>query len=217
MKLKVCGMKHNAEAVGSLKPDYLGFIFWEPSARYFEGPLPDLDPSIKKAGVFVDAAIAEVVLRTFEYDLQAIQLHGNESPDYCQELKELLKGENSEIPEIIKAFAIDDGFDFDRLAAYAEVCDYYLFDTRSDLPGGSGKKFNWKLLRDYTAGKPFFLSGGIGPDDIDAIQDFLDQSGAAYCYGIDLNSKFEKEPGLKDIKSLEKFISGTGLSKKEIL
>ena len=217
MKLKVCGMKHNTADVACMRPDYLGFIFWEPSARYFQGVMPELDAAIKKVGVFVNAAPEEIVLRTLEYNLQAIQLHGQESPDYCKALKELLAGDSDELPEIVKAFAIDENFDFEKLVPYKSVCDYFLFDTRSDLPGGSGKKFNWELLSNYNSGKPFFLSGGIGSQDVYAIKEFLNQPGAKYCYGIDVNSKFEKEPGLKDTESLRKFMSGLGLSKKEKL
>ena len=217
MKLKVCGMKYNTADVASLRPDYLGFIFWEPSARYFKGSMPELDPAIKKVGVFVNAAPEEIVMRTFEYNLQLIQLHGQESPDYCRDLKLLLAGENTELPEIVKAFALDENFDFELLTSYEDVCDYFLFDTRSDLPGGSGKKFNWKLLSNYRLGKPFFLSGGIGSQDVESIKEFSNQPGAKYCYGIDVNSKFEKEPGLKDTKSLEEFMSGMGLPKKEKL
>ena len=217
MKLKVCGMKYNAEEVAALKPDYLGFIFWEPSVRYFNGPKPDLDSAINKVGVFVDAAYEEVVLRTFEYELQAIQLHGNESPEYCKKLKNMLEGQNSGMPQIIKAFAIDNHFDFGILTAYEKECDYFLFDTRDELPGGTGKKFNWRILKKYHLEKPYFLSGGISPEDIDSLKEFLQEPEARFCYAIDLNSKFEKEPGLKDEIALKNFILNIEIFKKEAL
>ena len=216
MKLKVCGMKYNAEAVASLEPDYMGFIFWEPSARYFNTSIADdLDPTIKKTGVFVDAPYETVVLSILEHNLAAVQLHGRESAQYCAHLKNLLREEASEFPQIIKAFAIHQDFDFDRLADYESVCDYFLFDTRAELPGGTGKKFNWRLLKNYSYSKPYFLSGGIGPEDVDALKEFLGSEEAALCHVIDVNSRFEVEPGLKDIEKLRNFISEMKIFKKE--
>ena len=216
MKLKVCGMKYNADDVASLQPDYMGFIFWEPSARYFDNVMADdLNPSIKKVGVFVDATYETIVLKTLENSLDAVQLHGQESVEYCGTLKKLFQDENSDLPEIIKAFAIHQDFNFDTLTDYETVCDYFLFDTRAELPGGTGKKFDWKLLKNYKLQKPYFLSGGLAPDDVSSLKEFLKASEATHCHAIDINSRFEIEPGLKDIDKLRNFISDMNIFTKE--
>lgn len=210
MKLKICGMKYNTEEVASLQPDYLGFIFWEPSSRYYNSSIPDNIANSKKVGVFVNAPLEEIVLRIFEYDLDAVQLHGEEEPDYCLKIKSLISDDNTSNIEIIKAFPVDEQFNFTQLGAYEDVCDYYLFDTRGDLPGGTGERFDWQLLKKYASKKPFFLSGGIGVSDAKSLLEFMAQPEAKYCYAFDVNSKFEKEPGLKDIEALKKFIEDIG-------
>ncbi|RDY58149.1 phosphoribosylanthranilate isomerase [Flagellimonas nanhaiensis] len=224
MKLKVCGMKYNPEEVAKLQPDYLGFIFWEPSTRYFDGRVPELPKSIKKVGVFVDASVEEVLEKVKEHQLDAVQLHGKESPAFCMELKNNFlsfradsrkkKGdETKEVStalnltslEIIKVFSIKDEFDFSILKAYETVCDYFLFDTKGKLPGGNGYTFDWSILKDYPSSKPYFLSGGIGLDSTEKLEDFLASPASQYCYAIDVNSRFETEPGLKNIEALKKF------------
>ena len=205
MKLKVCGMKYNPAEVAALEPDYLGFIFWEPSARYFDIGPSNVPRGSERVGVFVDAALEEVINRVFEFELNAVQLHGSESPDYCSELKNLLVANELSNISVFKAFAVDENFDFSRLNAYDEVCDYFLFDTRGELPGGTGKRFDWNLLRDYKLSKPFLLSGGIGPDDAEALLEFFNRPEAQNCMGIDVNSKFEIKPGLKDTEALKIF------------
>lgn len=202
--LKVCGMLHNASEVATLQPDYLGFIFWEPSSRYYHGEVPQLDGAIKKIGVFVDAALDEVLKTIKKYQLTGVQLHGHESPDFCKNLRYAL--ETSGYPlSIIKVFSIKDSFDFTELEAYENLCDYYLFDTKGKLPGGNGYAFDWKVLQDYPSTKPYFLSGGIGMDNLEDIQAFLGRKESKYCHAIDVNSGFETKPGLKDIKKLKKF------------
>ena len=201
MKLKICGMKYpdNILEVGSLLPDYMGFIFWEKSARYFDGEMPHLPQSIKKTGVFVNASQEDIVAKVSQYDLQAVQLHGHESVAFCQELKYTL----AKNIEIIKVFSVDSTFDFDKLKPFESVCDYFLFDTKGKLPGGNGTTFDWKVLEKYPSQKPFFLSGGIGLDEIDLVKQILKTD--LPIYAIDVNSKFEIEAGLKNKEELHRF------------
>jgi phosphoribosylanthranilate isomerase len=201
MKLKICGMKYpdNILEVGSLLTDYMGFIFWEKSARYFDGTLPTLPQSIKKTGVFVNANKEEILEKITKYDLQAVQLHGHESVAFCQELKNTL----ANTIEIIKVFSVDSEFDFNQLEPFETVCDYFLFDTKGKLPGGNGTAFDWKVLEQYPSQKPFFLSGGIGLDEIDLVKQILKTD--LPIYAIDVNSKFEIEAGLKDKEKLDRF------------
>ncbi|MGB5430255.1 phosphoribosylanthranilate isomerase [Eudoraea sp.] len=204
MKLKICGMSHNIEAVAQLHPDYLGFIFWRPSKRFFDGPIPKLHKTIRKVGVFVDANLDEIINRTNTYGLNAIQLHGNESPEFCENLKKKFKNQNSNV-QIIKVFSIKDIFDFSRLSPYESSSNFFLFDTKGKLPGGNGYQFNWEVLKGYPSKKPYFLSGGIGLEELDNVLEFLQKEESKYCHAIDINSKFEISPGLKDIDKLKKF------------
>jgi phosphoribosylanthranilate isomerase len=201
MKLKICGMKYpeNITEVGSLLPDYMGFIFWEKSARYFDGIIPDLPKSIKKVGVFVNQSQEEILSKISKYDLQAIQLHGHESVEFCQELKNKIDPKI----ELIKVFSADENFDFEILKPYESVCDYFLFDTKGKLPGGNGTTFDWKILNKYNSTKPFFLSGGIGLEELETIKEISKTN--LPIYTIDVNSKFEIEPGLKDKNILYSF------------
>ena len=196
MKLKICGMKYpdNILEVGSLLPDYMGFIFWEKSARYFDGVIPDLPKSIKKTGVFVNENIEVILAKAQKYNLQAIQLHGHESVEFCKELK----NHTDKSIEIIKVFSVNDSFDFELLKPFEAVCDFFLFDTKGKLPGGNGSTFDWEVLKNYPSNKPFFLSGGIGIDEMEAVKEISKTS--LPLYAIDVNSKFELEPGLKNIK-----------------
>lgn len=192
MKLKICGMKYseNIEEIADLQPDYLGFIFYEKSERYFDEKLPKIDKSIQKVGVFVNATLEEILEKIKRYDLQLVQLHGNESPEFC----DLLKYINT---DIIKVFSVDDEFDFRTIYPYESVCDYFLFDTKGEKPGGNGTVFNWGILKNYHSKKPFFLSGGIGLGDIEKIKKLN-----LPVYGIDVNSQFELKPGLKNTQQL---------------
>lgn len=199
----------NTLEVATLDPDYLGFIFWEPSKRYFDGNIPKLPASIKKVGVFVDAPLEEIRKKVKEYKLQAVQLHGKESPEFCSDLKKSTSDRSKALEEnsleIIKVFSIKDDFDFSNLAPYENVCDFFLFDTKGKLPGGNGFTFSWEVLKNYPSSKPYFLSGGIGLDEIEKIREFQQRPESKYCHAIDVNSKFESEPGLKDIDKLKEF------------
>lgn len=191
----------NISGVVAAHPDYMGFIFYPKSKRFvgFE-PLPEvlavIPDSVKKVGVFVDQTPEHVLSVSACWDLEVIQLHGKESPEFCEQLQQagLI---------VIKAFSVDESFDFNTLEAYHESCDFFLFDTKSQLPGGTGKKFNWQLLKNYQLDKPFFLSGGIGPDDLNVIRELNHPQ----LFGIDINSGFEISPALKDIDKVGKFIS----------
>jgi phosphoribosylanthranilate isomerase len=200
MKIKICGMKYpeNILDVTTLTPDYLGFIFWEKSARFFDGILPELPKSIQKVGVFVDADLDEITSKIKRYNLDLVQLHGKETASFCKELK-------SKNVKIIKAFSIDSSFDFEKLNEYEEVCDYFLFDTKGKSPGGNGTTFDWNLLENYKLNKPYFLSGGIGLQDVTAIKEFRKLDVSKNCFAIDVNSKFELQPGLKNEKELSQF------------
>ncbi len=201
MKLKVCGLNNpeNIEEIVRLKPDFIGFIFYNESKRFISNNLSELfikqiPREIKKVGVFVDKSFENIVKDYHQYDLNYVQLHGNEDHLFCARL--FLKG----IP-IIKAFKIDYGFNFKTVNSYSPFCSYFLFDTKALLPGGNGTKFNWKLLDNYDLSVPFFLSGGIAPSDVEEISN-LDLEAL---YAIDINSKFEIEPGVKDIEKVKKF------------
>jgi phosphoribosylanthranilate isomerase len=196
MKLKICGMKYpdNILEVGSLLPDYMGFIFWSKSARYFDGDMPELPKSIRKTGVFVNESIPVIEEKVTKYNLQAVQLHGQETVEFCSELKTKF---GTSI-EIIKVFSADENFDFSVLKPYESVCDFFLFDTKGKLPGGNGTTFDWKILEKYPSTKPFFLSGGIGIEELDSIKEISKTN--LPIYAIDINSKFEIKPGLKNVQ-----------------
>ncbi len=187
----------NILEVGALLPDYMGFIFWKKSARNFDGSIPELPKSIKKVGVFVNDSLDEIIEKIKKYDLQAVQLHGDESVEFCK----LLKKNIPNLTDVIKVFPILDTFDFGILNPYEEVCDFFLFDTKGKLPGGNGTTFDWKVLEKYPSTKPFFLSGGIGIEEFDSIKEILKTNLPIYV--IDLNSKLEIEPGLKNINLVQ--------------
>ncbi len=204
MKLKVCGMKYqeNMKNVASLLPDYLGFIFYDKSPRNFNTEIPELPESIKKTGVFVDASIDFIIEKVGQHKFKAVQLHGNETAEYCKDLKSRLE-HYIEPVEVWKVFSIKDTFDFNRLSPYENVVDYFLFDTKGKEKGGNGYTFNWNVLKEYTSATPFILSGGIGIDEINNVKAILDTN--LPIYGIDVNSKFEIQPGLKNIEELKEF------------
>lgn len=191
----------NISGVAQLEPDYLGFIFYEKSSRFFNGEIPKISNTIKKTGVFVNASVKFVLEKIEKHQFQAIQLHGNETPEYCKQLREI----STKKIEIIKVFSIKNDFDFSVLKNYDTVCDYYLFDTKGKLPGGNGYTFNWDVLKHYPSTKPYFLSGGIGNMEIEKLNEFKKTEASKLCYAIDVNSKFEIEAGLKNIKELQKF------------
>lgn len=202
--------QENMIEVAKLQPDYLGFIFYEKSTRFFDGTIPDLPKSIKKVGVFVNATLEEILEKVKKHSLDAIQLHGEESPEFCDALchavpKAIGIGSTSHKIEIIKVFSIKDDFNFETIKPYESVCDFFLFDTKGKLPGGNGYTFNWNVLKQYPSTKPYFLSGGIGLEETENVLSFLRRQESKYCYAIDVNSKFEIEPGLKHIEKIKTF------------
>ncbi|EMQ94893.1 Phosphoribosylanthranilate isomerase [Xanthomarina gelatinilytica] len=202
MKLKICGMKYpdNISQVARLQPDYLGFIFHERSPRHFEEKIPALSDQIQKVGVFVDEKVEFISGQIDKHKLSAIQLHGHESPETCRLLK-------SSGAKVLKVFSIKNEFDFSVLTPYEDVCDYFLFDTKGKLPGGNGYRFDWSVLEQYPSTKPYFLSGGIGLDQVDNLKHFQNSKASKFCHAIDVNSQFEIEPGFKDIQLLQELKS----------
>jgi phosphoribosylanthranilate isomerase len=152
-------------------------------------------PNIQKVGVFVNASEEVIFDKIREYDLQAVQLHGDESLDFCRKIK------NKGI-KVIKAFSIGETGDFKKLNLYENTCDYFLFDTKTSLYGGSGNKFDWKMLSAYTGSTPFFLSGGIAPEDAESIK----RLNFPQLFAVDLNSRFETSLGIKDIDKIYQFL-----------
>jgi len=240
MKIKVCGMKYNTAEVASLQPDYLGFIFYSKSPRNYDleeiTSLTDYmvdSQKLARVGVFVNASVEEIMEKVDKYNLNVIQLHGEESPEFCKKLKiclfersrELHQSEATEIlsesiaevsikteieipvlsgVEVWKVFSIKETFNFSELEPYETVVDKFLFDTKGKEKGGNGYTFNWNVLKDYKSKKLFILSGGIGLEELDKLQEIIKTN--LPIYAIDVNSKFEIEPGLKKMDSLEKFI-----------
>ncbi|MCX6321851.1 MAG: phosphoribosylanthranilate isomerase [Bacteroidia bacterium] len=212
LKIKICGMREpeNILEVAELKPELMGFIFYPSSPRYaakisgYEIPAK-FPQHIRKAGVFVNADFEVITGTVRKYSLDIVQLHGNETPDACRRLKE------TGIP-VIKAFNIKESTGFKLCSEFIPYTDYFLFDALTSNYGGSGYKFDWKILDKYDLGHPFFLSGGITPRDVNNI---LEITNPAF-YGIDLNSRFEVNPGLKDIETLKKFISDIRLNNKSL-
>ena len=196
-------MKHNTDAVAQLQPGYMGFIFFEKSPRNYTAGPPLLPASVKRVGVFVNADPARVLQITSDHGLDVIQLHGDESPHYCRDLKEKVCAEAGKEVTLWKVFSVDQEFDFDQLAAYRKVVDRFLFDTAGPLRGGSGKTFNWELLHKYPYKEGFILSGGIGPDELPAIKALIKKG--IPVFAVDVNSRFEIEAGFKDLEKLKEF------------
>lgn len=199
LRIKVCGMKNtqNRQEVEKLDVDFMGYIFYPLSKRYV-GEKPDtglFNSEKPKVGVFVDENAFEILALSKNLGFEWVQLHGKENPLTCQMLKK-------QGLKIIKAFSIDEKFNFASTEQYAKVTNFFLFDTKTKTHGGSGKKFDWSILDKYKGHTPFFLSGGIGPNDIQSIREVNHPK----LTGVDLNSGFEEEPGLKNIEILKKFI-----------
>jgi len=207
MKIKVCGITNIDEALALSKAgvNYMGFIFYPASKRYALHTL-SLDqiksvqlPGVLKVGVFVNEPINHVIATATAAGLDMVQLHGDETPNYCKEMA-------NHYP-VIKAFRISETDDVAyKISEYLEDIDYLLFDTASSVYGGSGISFDWKKLANATGQKPYFLSGGIGPDDISKITLFVQSNAAGNCIAVDVNSKFETAPGQKNIQLLQSFI-----------
>ncbi|MBO9727733.1 MAG: phosphoribosylanthranilate isomerase [Chitinophaga sp.] len=202
MRIKVCGITkiNDLQALVANSVDYAGFIFYEKSPR-FAGNKIDArtvreTTGIKKVGVFVNASLEQVQRTIADYALDLVQLHGDETPAYCATIRELVP--------VIKAFRIGDHVNWEAdLAPFVPVTDYFLFDTASVKGyGGTGERFNWELLATYPFDHPFFLSGGIGPDQA---ADFSEMPLPAL-FAVDVNSKFEDSPGVKNIALVESFV-----------
>jgi len=190
----------NISDIAALKPDFMGFIFYPKSPRHVG--LLDVERvsfvkslGIEPVAVFVNASLVSMIQTVDLYDFTHIQLHGNETPEVCRALKE--KG-----VKVLKAFSIADPSDLEGVHVFDPCCDYFLFDTKTSVPGGSGCKFDWNILNAYTGTTPFFLSGGIGPNDVEQIRNVHHP----LFFGIDVNSRFETQPAQKDAALLKKFI-----------
>lgn len=212
MKIKVCGLRdpENIEALAQLPIDFMGFIFYRKSPRYVGKGLENWLAAneaklegIKRVGVFVNAEIEEILNRVHDFELDYVQLHGNESPEYCREIKLLWEASSARRAQFIKAFPVDADFDFAETQTYEGICSLFLFDTKTPQHGGSGVSFDWNLLAKYKGNTPFLLSGGIDEDDSDAIK----QLNFPQLYGVDVNSRFEVEPGIKNKEKVKQFIS----------
>jgi phosphoribosylanthranilate isomerase len=203
MNIKVCGITEmkQLQQLDGLDIDFAGLIFYKESPRYIgeklmKNELKKADFDLKKVGVFVNPEMIDVLDAIDEYGLDAVQLHGDEGPGMCEDL-------SSEV-EVIKAFRVADGTDIDKLVApYDGVCDYYLFDSDGlkESFGGTGKQFDWNILTRAKIEKPFFLSGGIGLEDAAKVKAFKHPD----FFGIDINSRFEKSPGVKDMGAVLQF------------
>jgi phosphoribosylanthranilate isomerase len=191
LTLKICGMRdlNNIREIAILCPDYMGFIFYPRSPRYVGEDFicPDLPFYIRRSGVFVNESIEKVLHIASRNRLEMIQLHGTESPEYCRQIRE--KGF-----KVTKVFLVDEVFSIETVHAWASSVDFFLFDTRSDNHGGSGKRFDWSVLQQYTAEVPFFIAGGLNHDNL---RDVLDIT-SPWFRGVDVNSGIEIEPGIKD-------------------
>jgi phosphoribosylanthranilate isomerase len=190
----------NIVEVAMLNPDYMGFIFYERSPRYAgelnQVVLDILSPGTLPVGVFVNPKMGQMIETAKNYRFKILQLHGNETPEYCAELKSKYKC------SIIKAFGIKSEDDFFHVHDYEEICDYFLFDTKTEQYGGSGQKFDHSLLVNYKGAKPFFLSGGITLNDLENIRNNRHE----LCLAIDVNSGFEISPGIKNLEQIKKLL-----------
>lgn len=227
MIIKVCGMREteNIRAVCALDIDLIGFIFYPDSPRFVRmisssaGIIPDyseerllesvgknnnpsLPKEMKRVGVFVDDMPQNIVTRVYNYKLDYVQLHGDESPTMCANLRKTLDPDIRPGIQIIKTISVSSVDDLKKCDVYHDVVDFFLFDTACDTKGGSGKKFDWSILSHYHGTTPFLLSGGIGMEDLSQLKSFSHPQWV----GIDLNSKFEVEPALKDVDQLKLFI-----------
>ena len=220
MVIKVCGMRdaQNIREVSQLGVDMIGMIFYPKSPRYVEmqsshaGIIPDYakeDINIKsskspaRVGVFVDDMVQNIVTRVVNYHLDYVQLHGNEPREMCENLRLTLDPDIRPGIKIIKAISVSDASDIQKYKEYVGAVDLFLFDTKCKTVGGSGQQFDWQVLEQYDGEVPFLLSGGIGPEDASRLHAFHHPK----CIGIDLNSRFEIEPGVKDVEKLKGFLN----------
>lgn len=210
--VKVCGMREpaNIKAVAKLPVQYMGFIFYTHSKR-FVGKTKLADwlskngkvlEGIRRVGVFVNSELDAILNAVHDYQLDYVQLHGDESPEYCAELTGLWSFSSVRSARLIRAFSVDDRFDFGDTAAFEPYAEQFIFDTKGAGYGGTGRQFDWSLLQQYHGTKPFLLSGGIQPDSAEAIRS-MDHP---QMMGVDINSGFETEPGVKDPQAITTFI-----------
>lgn len=202
----------NIRDISALGVDMIGLIFYPPSPRYVQqfssgaGIIPDYAPDMGKTplrvGVFVDDMPQNIVTRVYNYKLDYIQLHGNESRETLENLRATIDPDINPKIKIIKAISVSSAEDIKKYKEYVGAADLFLFDTKCKTVGGSGEQFDWQVLQAYDGDVPFLLSGGIGPDDAERIKNFHHPK----CIGIDLNSKFEIEPALKDVDKLKQFL-----------
>jgi phosphoribosylanthranilate isomerase len=204
MRVKVCGITQVEQL--SILPEigaaFAGLIFYPKSPRYVLRHMTTSqikkEANTNKVGVFVNASIEEVLQMVDECRLHMVQLHGDESPRYCEKLADYIS--------VIKAFRISETGNINwRIKEYSNVCDMYMFDTEGAGYGGTGKKLNWEKLQNVVVGKPYFLSGGIEPTDVEKLKEFLTRSESKALFAIDINSKFETLPGIKDIELIKNF------------
>ncbi|MBR6179092.1 MAG: phosphoribosylanthranilate isomerase [Bacteroidales bacterium] len=199
MLIKICGLRDNYADVVALKPDFAGLIFYQKSPRFVElSQAPVLKQKlhdVNKVGVFVNADKDYILDKVSEYNLDLVQLHGNESPDFCADIRKCLP--------VIKAFGIASESDLQSAEKYAQYVDYLLFDTKTKGYGGSGVKFDWHMLQNVNISQKFLLSGGISLDDLDDIKALKINN----LVGVDLNSRFEDAPGLKNIEKLKQALN----------
>ncbi len=206
MRIKVCGMTQleQVEQLPELGATFAGFIYYPKSPRYVFRHLTSSQikkiNTINKVGVFVNASADEVLHMVDECRLHMVQLHGDESPKYCERIADYVS--------VVKAFRLSDNDSIEwMINPYMEMCDMFMFDTMGAGYGGTGKKFDWNILKGNNIGKPFFLSGGIQPGDTNSLKEFANEPVAKALFAIDINSKFEIAPGVKDMEKVENFIN----------
>lgn len=209
MRIKVCGMTQPEQVaqLGEMGVSFAGFIFYPKSPRYVfkHMTITQLrkENTINKVGVFVNASIEEVLHMVDECRLHMVQLHGDESPKYCEKIADYVS--------VVKAFRMSENDSPDwMIRPYMDVCDMFMFDTMGAGYGGTGKKFDWSMIKDSVIGKPFFLSGGIEPGDVGKLQEFSKEPVAKALFSLDINSKFETSPGVKDMELVRKFVGEVG-------
>jgi len=196
IKLKICGMRdaENIQGVTALSPQYMGFIFYRKSPRFVgdDFVMPAISPSIKKVGVFVNETTEAILNAASRHDLTLIQLHGHETPEQCRDLKAKGLG-------VIKVFSVGEDFDWSVVQPYKPVSDFFLFDTKGKYYGGNAQAFDWSQLQQYDQEIPFFLSGGLSPENIDDVALLKDMN----LYALDVNSGVEDSPGVKNTSKIE--------------
>ncbi|MBO9633625.1 MAG: phosphoribosylanthranilate isomerase [Chitinophagaceae bacterium] len=205
MRVKVCGMTQpdQVEGLANMGVSFAGFIFYPKSPRYVFKHMTTTQirkqNHINKVGVFVNAPIEEVLHMVDECRLHLVQLHGDENPKYCEKIADYVS--------VVKAFRLSDNDSVEwMIRPYMDCCDMFMFDTMGAGYGGTGKKFDWSVLKDSVIGKPFFLSGGIEPGDVEKLREFEQEPAAKALFAIDINSKFETSPGFKDMNMVREFV-----------